>query len=105
MKVAKRKRRKATGRTRCVPHTIYLSEDESANFRAKAAAKGRTLSDQVRFWVNQESRRRKPAAAVSGEHDPRQTSIEDLAPRPEGEALREWAEREGRTDLLEENVS
>lgn len=97
----KRKRRKAaTGRTRGVPHMIYLSDEESALFRAKAAAKGRTLSDQVRFWVNQESRRKKTAAAASGERDPRQTSIEDLAPRPEGEALREWAEREGRTDLL-----
>ena len=48
----KRKQRKPAtprGRTRGIPHMIYLSEDESAKFRAKAAARGRTLSDQCAF--------------------------------------------------------
>lgn len=104
MKRAK-KRKAAAGRTRGVPHMIYLSEQESADFLAKAAARGRTKSEQLRFWINQAPRTRKPAAAVSGtDTDPRQITIDDVA-RPEGEALREWAEREGRTDLLtEDNV-
>lgn len=101
----KRKQRKPAtprGRTRGIPHMIYLSEDESAKFRAKAAARGRTLSDQVRFWVNQESRRKPAVAAVSGtDVDPRQISIEDIAP-PEGQALEQWAEREGMNHLLQQ---
>lgn len=106
MKRTKKRKPPAVQRTRGKPHQIYLSEEESAAFRAKAEARGKTLSDLVRFWINLEPRKRKSAAAVSGvEPDPRQTHIDDYTPRPEGEALREWAEREGRTDLLQEALS
>lgn len=98
-----RKTNPAWRRARGVPITIYLSEEESATFRAKAAAKNRTLSDQVRYWINFQPKRK--SATEAEPVDPRQTNIEDITTRPEGEALAEWAEREGKTEWLRENLS
>lgn len=106
MKRAKKARaRKPAARSRGVPHMIYLSEEETARFLAKAEARGKSKSELLRFWVNQESRRKNKtasAAANSGTPaDPRQTSIDDIAqPQSESEALREWA-----SDWLQEKVS
>lgn len=83
----------------------FVSDDELARFKAKCAAKSRTASEQLRFWINQESRPRKQQQSEPPATDPRQTNIEDIATRPEGEALREWAEREGRSDWLQENLT
>ncbi|HET8939204.1 MAG TPA: hypothetical protein VFN67_37425 [Polyangiales bacterium] len=107
-------KRKATTwrRSRAVPLQVFLAEDEDTKLCADAAANGRTKSEHVRYLISLDNpkRKRSPRKAAAQQPstqpiDPRQTNIEEITTRPEGEALREWAEREGRSGWLQENLS
>jgi hypothetical protein len=113
-KRATRKAKTSWRRSRAVPFSMFLSEDENTKLCADAAAKGRTKAEHMRYLISLDNPKpkrkrsvRKPAEEPNVQPvDPRQTHIEEItAARPEGEALREWAEREGRSGWLQENLS
>lgn len=110
-KPTRKKTNKTWRRSAAVPLQVFLTEETNTKLAADLAATNRSKSEHLRLLIEtykppkpRRKRARKPPTAAEPA-DPRQTNIEELTARPEGEALREWAEREGRSDWLQENLS
>lgn len=76
-KKPKRAKRPAPVRTHAAPVQIYLSDDQKRKLLQKAEANGRSISEQVRYWVDLEPRKPK-AAAAAPVVDPRQVDFTAL---------------------------